>query len=154
MSSTADLRDVEQAVSKNLAPSNELISDRLRYVLKPTTKRLVLDRSFNKISPSSGNSDVVMNFGDPSKENIFYLSGSNFLDGQTVILRGKLRTSATNNAARPYLPGGAFSLIERITIEALSGQVIEDIDLANVLAMIYIKDPLGTNINQPLHLCT
>jgi hypothetical protein len=70
---SVNISDLKQAVDSNTAPANESGSLRTRYVLGPTSKRLVLDRRHVSTAPAESGSLAVS--GSQTQDKNFYLSG-------------------------------------------------------------------------------
>ena len=140
----ADLQTLNSDVSSNVAPKNENVSMKIQYGMKPTTKRLILDRKTNFQRTQQGGTLVN---GDTAT---FYLSGGNFMDGQSCFLKGRYWVSRSDSTGMeagclPRLYGTIAKHIEQIRILSYSGEVIEQIDDFDVITDIITKSCLSTD---------
>ena len=114
----------------------EGLSQGVVYALKPTSKRMVLDRKTVKRDPN-GKSDFKN--GETAQ---FTLDGDEFLDPHTVYLRGKLKAwradgvTALGAAVLPRLYGGAIKTVQQMKLTSRDGKEIEKIESMNVLSDI------------------
>lgn len=136
MSASVNIDDLKKAVDENVAPANESASNRIRYVLGPTSKRLILDRRHNTINPNEGAN--LSEIKDVAEVN-FYMSGNVYVDTHTVILRGNLTVNPSGANSLKYTVdpyAGAFALLDRLNLKTLDGQEIETIEQVGMLAKI------------------
>lgn len=128
-----NLDDLKRAIDENVAPPNEAGSNRTKYVLGATSKRLIMDRRHLSISPNEGGNLTAI-AANSNPEINFYLTGNVYVDTHTVVLRGECKLSADGYTIDPY--AGAFAFIDRITLRSIDGADIETIDGAALLARL------------------
>lgn len=116
--------------------ATESASSQLVYALKPTSKRLVLDRKTVSLDPEN-KSDFK------SGETVqFKLDGDEFVDPHSVYVRGTLRVLRADGqtpvgaAALPRLYGGAIRAFSQMRLLSRTGQEIEKIEAFNIISDI------------------
>ena len=125
------LSEMTKQVEQNFAPSNEVVSQRIRFTLPGNSKRLVVDRKQVTLNPQNSLPAAI---STTSQQVRFYVSGNNYLDGPSIHLTGRLKTNLVGNGDRPFLPYGVFSCIKQIRLLSSSGETIEDINNFHLLA--------------------